>query len=214
MTVTKTVCVFCGSSNGNDEYREMASRLGKLLVAEDWGLVYGGGTTGLMGEVAKSVATRGGRVLGIIPKALIFKEQTGAAPDEAVYGKTQVVSDMHTRKRLMGQQSDAFVALPGGYGTAEELFEVITWNQLGIHSNPIIILNSNGFYDGLIGWIDNAVKEKFISSGNRSIVVAVETPEQVIDAIKSYKVAPGRWMLNWDVETPTVDHLHDPQPTI
>jgi uncharacterized protein (TIGR00730 family) len=205
MTVTKTVCVFCGSSTGSEEYRIAANRLGELLVQEDWGLVYGGGTTGLMGEVAKSVAGLGGRVLGIIPKALIFKEQSGSTPDEATYGKTQIVGDMHTRKRLMGQQSDAFVALPGGYGTAEELFEVITWNQLGIHSNPIIILNIGGFYDGLIGWIDRAVEEKFISSGNKTIVVAVQTPEEAIEAIKSYKVAPGRWKLNWDVQTPSLE---------
>lgn len=202
MTVTKTVCVFCGSSSGNSDYIAAAKQLGRLLVQENWGLVYGGGTTGLMGEVARAVTTAGGRVLGIIPKALISKEQSGTMPDEAVYGKTQIVGDMHTRKRLMGRQSNAFIALPGGYGTAEELFEVITWNQLGIHSNPIIILNTDGFYDGLIGWIEKAVEDKFISSGNRAIVVAVNTPEEAIDAIKNYKVAPGRLELNWNVQSP------------
>lgn len=158
-----------------------------------------------MGAVAKATATRGGKVEGIIPKALIDREQGGVHPDEAQFGKTTVVHDMHTRKRLMGQQADAFVALPGGYGTAEELFEVITWNQLGIHSRPIVILNIGGFYDGLVQWIDNAVQSGFISSSNRKIVVSASTAEEVIEKIVNYEIPDGRLNLDWSAQTPKKD---------
>lgn len=154
-----------------------------------------------MGTVARGVGSRGGTVHGIIPRALIEREQT-SVPDPNLYGKTTVVEDMHTRKRLMAQSSSAFVALPGGYGTAEELFEVITWNQLGIHEMPIVILNVNGFYDGLISWVNEAVRSEFISSGNREIIVEAKTAEEVIEKIENYKVADGRFHLNWDSQTP------------
>jgi uncharacterized protein (TIGR00730 family) len=201
MTIEKAVCVFCGSGSGNNPvYTEHAQQLGKLFIERNWGLVYGGGTRGIMGALAKSIASSGGSVEGIIPRALIKREQDN--PEESVYGNTTVVGDMHTRKRMMGQRADAFVALAGGYGTAEELFEVITWNQLGIHSRPIVLLNTNGFYNGLIAWIDQAVKEGFISQGNRNIVIAVDSPEKCIDAIVSYEVPEGRFDLDWSDETP------------
>lgn len=154
-----------------------------------------------MGTVARAVASRNGTVHGIIPRALIEREQTKEI-DPDLYGKTTIVEDMHTRKRLMGQLSAGFIALPGGYGTAEELFEVITWNQLGIHSMPIVILNVNGFYDGLIDWINAAVSSEFISKGNRDIVVEAKTPEEAIEKIENYKVAQDRFHLNWDAQTP------------
>lgn len=157
-----------------------------------------------MGDIAKAVGTRGGYVHGIIPRALIEREQGQVIPDPKIYGKTTLVDDMHTRKRLMGRSSDAFVALPGGYGTAEELFEVITWNQLGIHSLPVVIFNINGFYDGLIDWINKAVESGFISKGNRDIIVIASTPEEVIEKIENYQVAEGRLNLNWDVQTPGI----------
>lgn len=155
-----------------------------------------------MGSIAKAVGTRGGYVHGIIPRALIEREQGHVIPDPKIYGKTTLVDDMHTRKRMMGRTSDAFVALPGGYGTAEELFEVITWNQLGIHSLPVVIFNVNGFYDGLIDWIDKAVGSGFISKGNRDIIVVANSPEEVIEKIENYRIADGRLSLNWDVQTP------------
>ncbi|CAN6615292.1 hypothetical protein TRVA0_006S01178 [Trichomonascus vanleenenianus] len=200
----KTVCVFCGSSSGTDPaFVKAAERLGELFHENSWGLVYGGGTTGLMGAIARTIASRGGNVEGIIPEALIGKEREGKTPEEHIYGKTTLVKDMHTRKRLMGQQADAFVALPGGFGTAEELFEITTWNQLGIHDRPIVILNTNGFYNGLIAWIESAVENGFISPACRHIIVSVTTPEEVIHAIANYKVASGRLNLNWGDQSPT-----------
>lgn len=207
---TKTICVFCGSSDGTDkDVLAAADELGKLMVADKWGLVYGGGTTGVMGAMARAVATRGGYVNGIIPQALINKEQNRLKPPtREEYGKTTVVDDMHTRKRMMGLEADAFVALPGGYGTAEELFEVITWNQLGIHSNPIVLYNLNGFYDDLITWVNKAVSQGFIKNGARDILVVGNTAQEVVDQIKNYKVAEGRFNLNWDHQTPTPCDQH------
>ncbi|VVT58883.1 uncharacterized protein SAPINGB_P006432 [Magnusiomyces paraingens] len=207
--VDKKICIFCGSSSGNSPaYAAAADALGKLLVEKNWGLVYGGGTTGVMGDIAKAVGTRGGYVHGIIPKALIEREQGQVIPDPSIYGHTTLVDDMHTRKRLMGRSSDAFVAMPGGYGTAEELFEVITWNQLGIHSLPVVIFNIEGFYDGLVEWINTAVGSGFISKGNRDIIVVASTPEEVIEKIENYKIADGRLNLNWDVQTPGIKEEH------
>lgn len=154
-----------------------------------------------MGAVARGVGSRGGVVHGIIPRALIERERT-TEPDPKLYGKTTVVEDMHTRKRLMSELSAAFVAMPGGYGTAEELFEVITWNQLGIHEMPIVIYNVGGFYDGLIAWVNEAVAKGFISPGNRGIIVEAKTAEDVIHQIEKYKVALGRLNLNWDASAP------------
>ncbi|KAA8914951.1 hypothetical protein TRICI_002787 [Trichomonascus ciferrii] len=205
-SVEKVVCVFCGSSSGKSpEYMKAAERMGQLIYENRWGLVYGGGTTGMMGCVAKAAATRGAPVEGIIPKALIEREQAGQTPDAASYGKTTVVYDMHTRKRMMGQKSDAFIALPGGYGTAEELFEVITWNQLGIHSRPIVLLNTEGFYDGLMAWINNSVDAGFVSELNKKIVVCVNTPEEAIKAVNEYVPPEGRLALDWSVQSPTKD---------
>lgn len=155
-----------------------------------------------MGIVAKSTFANGGPVKGIIPRALIEKEQGAETPDPTQFGETVIVEDMHTRKRLMGQASQAFVALPGGYGTAEELFEVITWNQLGIHDRPIVVFNINGFYDGLVKWVDEAVESGFISKDNRKIIVEAKTAEETIRLIKEYQVPEGRFNLNWDNQTP------------
>ncbi|ODQ63473.1 hypothetical protein NADFUDRAFT_47867 [Nadsonia fulvescens var. elongata DSM 6958] len=195
----KKVCVFCGASSGNkDVFTESAVELGQVLAKNNWGLVYGGGTTGLMGSLASSVMASGGQAHGIIPRALISREQKDATPDAALYGKTTIVDDMHTRKRMMGQEADAFVALPGGYGTAEELFEVVTWNQLGIHGCPIVVLNIDGFYDGLLSWIDTAVDRGFIPLGTRDIVVEATSPEQIVEKINNYRVANNRFNLKWE----------------
>lgn len=155
-----------------------------------------------MGTVARSTKANGGEVKGIIPRALIEREQESKTPDPEIFGETIVVQDMHSRKRLMAQSSSAFVAMPGGYGTAEELFEIITWNQLGIHSLPIVIFNVDGFYDGLTNWINNAVESGFISRDNRKIIVEATSAEEVIEKIENYVVPEGRLNLNWDSEQP------------
>ncbi|KAG0644171.1 hypothetical protein HOY80DRAFT_878846 [Tuber brumale] len=192
------VCVFCGSSPGTEsQFMETAKSLGAVLYENGWSLVYGGGTFGLMGAVASSLASLGGNVHGIIPEALIRREQSVVVPSVKEFGKTTVVHDMHTRKAMMGREADAFVALPGGFGTMEELFEIVTWNQLGIHDCPIIILNINGYYDGLLGWITAAVEKGFIAGDAKDIISEVKSVEEVAEKIRSYKPAPGRFDLDW-----------------
>lgn len=219
MTVApqKTICVFCGLSFGkNPSYAENATELGAMLAARKWGLVYGGGSTGLMGAVARGCATAGGYVHGIIPEALVTRERVSDAefnaklqqgiehhvgstpiPDLKEYGKTTLVGDMHTRKRMMAQEADAFVALPGGYGTMEELMEVVTWHQLNIHDKPIVVFNMNGFYDSFLSWIREAIDSEFVSVKNGDIIQVATSPEEVLLAIENYKVPEGRFNLNW-----------------
>ncbi|EDO16452.1 hypothetical protein Kpol_1066p16 [Vanderwaltozyma polyspora DSM 70294] len=219
-----SVCVYCGSSFGNGEkFTEQATRLGELLHKNGWRLVYGGGTTGLMGTIAK--ATMGpncdGNVLGIIPDALVSKEMTedsknkidnlnedlkksvenhhGSSPISSEYGRTVIVSDMHTRKRLMADESNAFVAMPGGFGTLEEIMECITWSQLGIHSKPIVLFNMDGFYDSLLQFIENSIQCGFISATNGNIIQVATTAEEVIEKLQSYIVPEGRFALDWSI---------------
>lgn len=214
----KTVCVFCGLSFGNDpQFAASATELGEKLAARNWGLVYGGGLTGIMGTVANACATKGGYVHGIIPEALISRERSTdeafneklkeginnhdgltPIPDLKQYGKTTLVKDMHTRKRLMGEEADAFVALPGGYGTLEEIMEVVTWHQLLIHSKPCIIYNINGFYDHFLEFLQTAIKLQFVLELNGKIVRVANTADEVLEAITEYKVAEGRFNLKWD----------------
>lgn len=217
MTVTpeKTVCVFCGSHFGNNEiYGNVAKRLGELIAEKKWGLVYGGGSTGVMGAVATGCASSGGYVHGIIPEALIARERTDEEevkdklqgehdgstplPDSEKYGKTTLVKDMHTRKRMMGEEANAFIALPGGYGTFEELFEVITWFQLNIHKKPIVIVNVNGFFDNFLKFIDDSVAAGFISKANREILNVANTEEETLTIIDNFKLSDGiQYNLNW-----------------
>ena len=154
-----------------------------------------------MGETARTVVKLSGpeAVHGIIPGALTTLEQMGGTRVEE-YGKTTVVPDMHTRKRLMAKSSNAFLALPGGYGTAEELFEVITWNQLGIHALPIVIVNVNGYYDGLVSWINTAVEKDFISNENKGIMLVANSAEEIPELLKNYKPSQGRIQLTWGQE--------------
>lgn len=215
---TKTICVFCGSSFGNSAaFATEASKLGQLMASKNYGLVYGGGTTGLMGAIAKSIASNNVYVHGIIPDALVSKERVssedidkindqiknsvnnhkGETPLDDSYGKTTIVSDMHTRKKLMGQEADAFIAMPGGFGTLEELFEITTWSQLGIHQKPIILFNMNGFYDELIVFINKSIKNGFISENNGKILQIANTCEEVIEKLDNYVVPEGRFNLTW-----------------
>ncbi|GAV28010.1 hypothetical protein PMKS-001478 [Pichia membranifaciens] len=217
-TPTKTICVFCGSSFGsNPDFAAEAIKLGELMASKNYGLVYGGGTTGLMGCIAKAVASNNTYVHGIIPDALVSKERTskdeiekindklknsvenhkGETPLDDSYGKTTIVSDMHTRKRLMGQEAEAFVAMPGGFGTLEELFEITTWSQLGIHKKPVILFNINGFYDELIVFVQKSIEAGFISENNGKILQVANTPEEVLEKLDNYKVPEGRFNLSW-----------------
>lgn len=155
-----------------------------------------------MGEVARTLVALGGAVHGVIPQALMQVERARgpAVTDEtreASYGSLTVVEDMHARKTVMAKSADAFVALPGGFGTMEELMEIITWNFLGIHDKPVVIFNVDGYYDDVVTWVKKAVQEEFVDAGNANIVVEAKTADEVIDRIKSYKIAPQRYSLNW-----------------
>ncbi|KAK1306267.1 Cytokinin riboside 5'-monophosphate phosphoribohydrolase LOG7 [Acorus calamus] len=191
----KRICVFCGSSSGKKtSYQEAAVQLGKELVERKIDLVYGGGSIGLMGLVSQAVHDGGRHVLGVIPKSLMPRELTG----EPV-GEVRAVSNMHQRKAEMARQADAFIALPGGYGTLEELLEVITWAQLGIHEKPVGLLNVDGYYNSLLSFIDKAVDEGFISSAAHRIIVSAPTAAELVRALEDY-VPERESTLVWDVE--------------
>ncbi|KAL6899435.1 hypothetical protein ACP4OV_006093 [Aristida adscensionis] len=178
----KKICVFCGSSHGKKKsYQDAAIELGKELVARNIDLVYGGGSVGLMGMVSQAVYNGGRHVLGVIPKTLMPREISG----ETV-GEVKAVADMHQRKAEMARQSDAFIALPGGYGTLEELLEVIAWAQLGIHDKPVGLLNVDGYYNPLLSFIDKAVEEGFIKPTARHIIVMAPTPKELIEKLEEY----------------------------
>lgn len=188
----KRICVFCGSSIGQkDIYRKSASLLGKLLVERGYELVYGGGQVGLMGIIANSVLEAGGQVTGVIPKQLASREVLHPS-----LSKLFLVSSMHERKAKMNELSDAFIALPGGFGTFEELFEVVTWAQLGIHTKPIGILNIDGYYQKLFEFLDHAFSDQFIHEIFRSIMVFENSEESLLDRIEKHRATPGtRWVL-------------------
>jgi uncharacterized protein (TIGR00730 family) len=179
----KRVCVFCGSNAGTDPvYSRAADALGRTLARRGLGLVYGGGSVGLMGVIADGALAGGGEVIGVIPKALARQEVAHEG-----LTKMHVVPDMHTRKAKMAELADGFIALPGGYGTLEELFEVVTWGQLGLHARPIALLNAAGYFDGLLGWIDSAVREGFIRPEHRRLLMAGTEPDALLDAMGRYE---------------------------
>ncbi|PKA50948.1 Cytokinin riboside 5'-monophosphate phosphoribohydrolase LOG7 [Apostasia shenzhenica] len=182
----RRICVFCGSSPGKKaSYREAAVELGKEMVARGIDLVYGGGSVGLMGLVSHAVHNGGRHVLGVIPKSLMTREITGDP-----IGEVRAVSDMHERKAEMARQADAFIALPGGYGTLEELLEVITWAQLGIHRKPVGLLNVDGYYNSLLSFMDMAVTEEFISQKARCIIVSAPTAKELVRKLEEYVADP------------------------
>ncbi|KAL8750892.1 MAG: hypothetical protein Q9184_006255 [Pyrenodesmia sp. 2 TL-2023] len=202
------VCVFCGASPGTSPAHLAAARsLAQAFHDHNISLVYGGGTGGLMGEVARTLTKLSGpsAVHGIIPEALLDLERhsRGGRIDETLYGRTTVVSDMHTRKNLMAKEvieggpGSGFVALSGGYGTLEELMEVITWNQLGIHGKGVVAFNVEGYYDGLIQWVRTAVSAGFISPGNAGILVEALDAEEVVRQLREYRVSEDRFKLDW-----------------
>ncbi|KAL8942238.1 MAG: hypothetical protein Q9211_001483 [Gyalolechia sp. 1 TL-2023] len=202
------VCVFCGASPGTSPaHIEAARSLAQAFHKHHISLVYGGGTRGLMGEVARTLTELSGpsAVHGIIPEALLGLERDNAdgKVDVQSYGRTTVVSSMHTRKGLMAKEvqeggpGSGFVALSGGYGTLEELMEMITWNQLGLHGRGVLVFNVEGYYDGLLQWVRTAVGAGFVSPGNAGILVEALDAEEVVKELKEYRVSEDRFGLDW-----------------
>ncbi|KAI4366322.1 hypothetical protein MLD38_022209 [Melastoma candidum] len=194
----RSVCVFCGSSPGkNPSYQLAAIQLGKQLVERNIDLVYGGGSIGLMGLVSQVVYDGGRHVLGVIPKTLMPSEITGEK-----IGEVRAVSGMHQRKAEMARHADAFIALPGGYGTLEELLEVITWAQLGIHDKPVGLLNVDGYYNSLLSFIDKAVDEGFIAPSAGHIIVSAPTAHELLSKLEDYEPKHGEAAskLTWEDE--------------
>jgi uncharacterized protein (TIGR00730 family) len=187
MAKIKALCVFCGSSMGSrQDYRAAAAQLGALLAKDNIQLVYGGGNVGLMGMVAKSCMDAGGEVIGIIPQALFNKEHGHRG-----ISRLEVVSTMHARKARMADLADGFIALPGGIGTFEELLEVLTWSQLGIHGKPVALVNVTGYFDPLIALLDNAVGEGFLSRKHRNLLIVDDHPQAAIAQLLRAKSHPN-----------------------
>ena len=187
----KRVCVYAGSSDGRDaRYRDAAVELALALVADGIGVVYGGGKVGLMGALADAVLEAGGEIVGVIPQALVDHEVAHMGIDDL-----RVVASMHERKALMADLSDAFVALPGGIGTLEELIEVLTWTKLGLHAKPSALLNIGGYYDALIRFLDHAVDERFLMPGDRELLLVADRPDALIRALCGFTVPHGpKWL--------------------
>jgi uncharacterized protein (TIGR00730 family) len=188
----KSLCVYCGSSKGaTPAYAVAARALAKTMVDDGIALVYGGGNVGLMGIIADEVLRLGGQATGVIPQALM-KREVGHI------GLTQlhVVKDMHERKALMAELSDGFIAMPGGIGTLEELFEVFTWSQLGLHDKPIGLLNVEGFYDGLTAFLRHIVDQGFLRATQASLLVCEPTPTLLLERFKNYNPQRQDKLLN------------------
>lgn len=190
------ICVYCGSSFGKDPvYLKGAEELAKALVCRGIGLVYGGGVPGLMGAIADSALAAGGEVIGVIPQGLLDKELGHKG-----LTKLHVVKNMHERKALMAELSDAFIAMPGGLGTFEELFEAVSWGQLGIHKKPCGLLNVNGFYDLLMEFLDRATGDGFIYPEHRAMLLSDSDPDKLIEKIIAFEYPT---ILKWKVRTET-----------
>src|SRR5262245_13941046 len=182
----KRLCVFCGSSaGGRPEYTEGARAFGRLLAGHGLGLVFGGGHIGLMGVLADAVLGAGGEVLGVIPQALVDRELAHGGLTEL-----RVVDTMHQRKALMADLADGFAALPGGYGTGDELFEILTWAQLGLHTKPVGLLNTAGFFDPLLAWLDGMVREGFLRPDHRRLLATSADPAELLDILLRHEPAP------------------------
>lgn len=171
--------VYCGSSAGRDPlYRETAAEFGRSLVERGYGLVFGGGKVGIMGAVADAVLQAGGEVIGVIPEFLATKELIHPdVPD------MRRVSNMHTRKALMAELSDAFVALPGGLGTLDELFEILTWSQLGLHAKPVGLLNTRGYFNAVVAFVDHAVQTGFCLPDHRRLFFTADDPQSLLNEL-------------------------------
>ncbi len=176
------ICVYCGSKDGAEgKYVRTAEALGRAIAHHGMRLVYGGGNVGLMGSLADAVIAGGGEVTGVIPAALRDRELAHEDVDELI-----VVEDMHERKATMADRADAFVALPGGYGTLEELFEAVAWTQLGFHRKPVSLLNSHGYFDHLIAFLDHAMAEEFLRPQHRTLLQIASDPDELIGALAQH----------------------------
>lgn len=187
----KRICVFCGSSQGSrPEYGAAAEEMAAELVRRNLGLVYGGGNVGLMGIIGDAVLKAGGEVQGVIPEHLMAREVGHVG-----LTKLHVVGSMHERKALMADLSDAFVALPGGFGTLEEFCEVVTWAQLGLHPKPCGILNVLEYYSALLRMFDHAVEESFLKTENRALVLARDKPADLLQALEEWRpIHVEKWL--------------------
>lgn len=180
--VIKRVCVFCGSSSGSRHtYEEAAVDLARALNRRGYGLVYGGARVGLMGAVANAVLSGGGEVIGVIPEMLMTKEIGHSSLTQL-----HIVDSMHQRKALMEELSDAFIALPGGFGTLEEFCEIVTWAQLGLHRKPCGLLNIDSYYDRLLNQFEHCINEGFITNSVGSIALHASTAEELLDCLENY----------------------------
>jgi len=184
MSTLKSICVFCGSKSGNDpQYQQSAIELGRLMAQRKMTLVYGGGSVGLMGVIADAVLESGGQVIGVIPRNLATRELIHPGVTEM-----HIVEDMHTRKAKMSEYADAFIAMPGGFGTLEELFEVVSWVQLGIYAKPMGLLNTAGFYDPLLNMVEHCIETEFIKPKYRDLIIADETPATLLDHLQRHEL--------------------------
>lgn len=187
----QSVCVYCGASPGADPaFADAASEVGRLLAASGRTLIFGGGRVGLMGAVADAALSAGGRVIGIIPQALLEKEVAHQGLSEL-----RVVGSMHERKALMADLSDGFLALPGGLGTMEELFEVWTWGQLGLHTKPYALLNVRGFFDPLLAFLDQLVQQRFLRPEHRAMLLVGTDANSLLTDMAVHRPAnEPRWI--------------------
>jgi uncharacterized protein (TIGR00730 family) len=187
----KRLCVYCGSRPGRQpDYTEAAENLARALVKRKIEVVYGGASVGTMGVLANTVLAEGGRVIGIIPQAIVDREVVHRGLSDL-----RVVSSMHERKALMAELSDGFIALPGGLGTLNEVFEILTWGQLGLHQKPCGLLNIRDYYRGLIDFLDHAVAERFITDVHRAMLLVEEDPERLLEHFERYQApAVAKWV--------------------
>ncbi len=185
------ICVFCGSSPGDrPQFAAAARSLGATLVRRGYGLVYGGARVGLMGAVAEAVLEQGGEAVGVIPGELAAKEIAHDGLTELI-----VVGSMHERKAVMAGRADGFIAMPGGMGTLEEIFEVLTWAQLGIHAKPCGLLDVGGYFDPLLRFLDDAVSHRFLRSQHRSMLLVASEPNEMLDAFEAYRpIEVEKWL--------------------
>lgn len=182
----KSICVFCGANyNGDPNLKQAIELLADVMVSRDITLVFGGGKVGVMGLIADAMLTRGGKAIGVIPTFLMDKEvgHTGLT-------HMHIVENMHQRKQLMSDLSDGIITLPGGFGTLEEFFEVLTWLQLGLHKKPIGVLNVNGFYDFLLKQMDVMVEQRFLKPANRELVLTSNDPIELVDIMSKFDANP------------------------
>jgi len=187
----KKVCVNCGSNTGtNPSFLEAARELGNCLASVEITLVYGGSNVGIMGAVANATLERGGDAVGVIPEILYKKVGHQHLTEQ------HVVSSMHERKQKMFDLSDAYIILPGGYGTLEEMFEILTWAQLGMHTKPVGILNAAGYFDSLLAFLDSAVHNRFLSKAHRGMLLVDRSPKLLLDRLERYKPVVSNKLLD------------------